>query len=697
MKRIVVIGNGPSLTGFDFHRLDGIDTLGMNAAYRHWDRIDWYPTYYCCLDDQLILTHHEEIRRLVESGKVRSALLEGSFFEFHPDCLNDQRFLSFDEFSPYWHEKRGRYTNRPLRHHSAFVTSAPSKLTTGSGSVRFAAFLGYSEIRLIGIDLRYVEILPEAEATSGIGLRVKSTPLTNPNYFIPDYQQEGDRYNVPNPAQHNGNLHIEAFRVLRDDFAVNTLPVALINCNPSSALCEQAIFPTQDIDILLGPSRLGAVVVPCNAGEKDQILANLKLWAQPAFFPLASPRKSKPILIFAFNNETANLAAEDIERVFHVENLSRFFSGIKFEFFSLFGARDAYIRDYSRQVGEDGFKAGPNNQFFATMRSMVPYGPYVFLMESDCVPIRPDWLGRLMDLVDHSERFWVLGSAYRGVGTLSKNFSRHINGNAVYAVGDPSFQDFVSDFWEPRLKALVRDADRRIAYDCALEVAFNSANSLDSLDETWAKWKDTAHLFRFTDFVRNLSARRDNEEATSDMVQAILADSHETHIVHSQPLAKAVSQILDFGSITPLSIRVQPLVGAPSTQDKTSTESLSFVCYTTGGSATEISGDYVLPGGIENYVICLFGGSISEGEVLECTIDFELKNRALLNISLCRASEGPFEQSKIVNQFAPGRHVLTLRHEFSRAFSAARIQVSSTRDPATLTIHETNMTRARPV
>jgi hypothetical protein len=40
---LVVLGNGPSLAGFDFSRFRGFDAIGMNAAYRYWDEIGWYP------------------------------------------------------------------------------------------------------------------------------------------------------------------------------------------------------------------------------------------------------------------------------------------------------------------------------------------------------------------------------------------------------------------------------------------------------------------------------------------------------------------------------------------------------------------------------------------------------------------------------------------------------------------------------
>ena len=115
MNTIIVIGNGPSLRGFDFTTLRHVDTLGMNAAYRYWDRIDWYPTWYCCLDDQLIITHHEEIKRLVLRGQVKGAFVHGSFFNLHPECA----------------------TNSALRSNSEIKTSAPACSKKVAPSVRF--------------------------------------------------------------------------------------------------------------------------------------------------------------------------------------------------------------------------------------------------------------------------------------------------------------------------------------------------------------------------------------------------------------------------------------------------------------------------------------------------------------------------------------------------------------------------------
>ena len=51
-KTILVLGNGPSLKKFPFTSYE-IPTIGMNVAYRYWEKINWYPTYYACLDDKV--------------------------------------------------------------------------------------------------------------------------------------------------------------------------------------------------------------------------------------------------------------------------------------------------------------------------------------------------------------------------------------------------------------------------------------------------------------------------------------------------------------------------------------------------------------------------------------------------------------------------------------------------------------------
>ncbi|MBK1724678.1 glycosyltransferase family protein [Thiocystis violacea] len=558
----IVIGNGPSLRGFDFHRLAGFTTLGMNAAYRHWDRIGWYPTYYACLDDQLIKTHHAEIERLYAQGLVKKVFVHGSFFEYHAHRLGHSDFTSFDQTSGYWYHQKAKELGLPrLYDKPAFKLSDTSKITTGAHSVRYAANLGHDRIVLLGIDLRYVEILPEAEATSEIGLVIKSTPKCNPNYFFDGYQKAGDLYNIPNPAAHDGNLHPRSFELIPKDFKANAVPCTIYNANRQSILSDRDIFPYVAIEEVTDESHLGSVMVPCNKGEIDAILANFELWNRMEFSPAdRETLQNKPALVFVFNNASGREHQDRITQAFLANGMKRFFSGVCFEYLDLEGDRDVYIRDYTQQVGDHGYKAGPNNQFFSAIRRIAKYGRYTFLMETDCLPIRRGWLTRLQRLVDTSEPFWIMGSAYRGLEKLGKDYVRHLNGNAVYAAGDPDFQTFLTEFWEHHTWRLVRDKDKRLAYDCILEIMF----SQDQIREqaVMDTWKQSAHRFRYVDFLQNISGNMDIAGSDESMISDLRLNSPETYILHNRTVHKIVLAHLAEGKFEP-SLREGSTCGYP--------------------------------------------------------------------------------------------------------------------------------------
>ncbi|HWK14965.1 MAG TPA: FkbM family methyltransferase [Rhizobiaceae bacterium] len=291
-------------------------------------------------------------------------------------------------------------------------------------------------------------------------------------------------------------------------------------------------------------SLLGAVVIPSNSSEVPQILANFALWATPGFAPCIVEPQSKARLIISFNNDTAQAAELQLQAAFEKAGLERYFSSLSFVYCDLYGDKDRYERDYSKAVGQDGFKAGPNNQFFETLRLARGMGPYIFLMEADCVPIRPDWLSRLGHIVSEGDSFWIMGSAYRGAGTLDDQFRRHINGNAIYNVEDPEFIAFIQDWWRPKLASIIAEADKRIAYDCALELAFAKPWREDR--DGWEKWKQVAHEFRFTTYIQNISGNVDINQPRADLVSSLLKDP-ETYVVHNRKVAEAAAAKLKAG------------------------------------------------------------------------------------------------------------------------------------------------------
>ena len=70
-KTLIVMGNGPSLKDVDFDMLSGYDTFGLNAAYRAYPRLNWWPTYHGCFDYRVTDNHKENFIDLINSKKFK--------------------------------------------------------------------------------------------------------------------------------------------------------------------------------------------------------------------------------------------------------------------------------------------------------------------------------------------------------------------------------------------------------------------------------------------------------------------------------------------------------------------------------------------------------------------------------------------------------------------------------------------------
>ena len=245
---VAVLGNGPSLREIDLRAFGNRPTIGMNAAYRHWDRIGWYPTYYCCLDEVVVESHAEEIARLLTEQRVQGAFLSGRFFEIRPEFCEDGRVLNLDLVSDAWFQRRGKASGRYFAYHDAFVSCSPGMITTGSWAVRWAAFLGFTTAYLFGMDVTYVERVEGSVSLGDYRMCMDETPATNPNYFIADYQREGDEYQQPNPSPAEPNLHSAAFAAVQHDFEIQSVGCRVVNAQPNSGISRHRLFPVRQYE-----------------------------------------------------------------------------------------------------------------------------------------------------------------------------------------------------------------------------------------------------------------------------------------------------------------------------------------------------------------------------------------------------------------------------------------------------------------
>lgn len=272
---VLIMGNGPSAKLIDYQRIEqaGFATVGMNAAYRFWDRLDFRPTYYICMDSVLIKSHLDRIFELVEEGRVQRFFLRDEYREIFPQHAQHPRILWFSELR--------------AQTGSLFDTNM---ITTGSWALRWMAHEGHQHIGTIGIDANYVELLKEAKRLGDgkdLRLELAATPHFNPNYFFADYQQKGDQYNVPNSPDYlkaTGQLvHVDALKRARDDIARQRPAVRISDCSP---IATHGVFSRCSLDRFLSMGDLSVVTSFYEKAPADDLLNGVAIAVDNADNPL---------------------------------------------------------------------------------------------------------------------------------------------------------------------------------------------------------------------------------------------------------------------------------------------------------------------------------------------------------------------------------------------------------------------------
>lgn len=139
-RRCFIIGNGPSLSIDDLEKLKNEDCFGVNEIHRIFPKTKWRPKYYVIMDRYSKSTP-EEINN-VESQYV----FLGDYYCRYNEvkrkdaiCIHQRLFL-------------GKNSYPCSEHIGKYVTNSP---TVSFAAMQIAAYLGYSEIYLLGIDHSY--------------------------------------------------------------------------------------------------------------------------------------------------------------------------------------------------------------------------------------------------------------------------------------------------------------------------------------------------------------------------------------------------------------------------------------------------------------------------------------------------------------------------------------------------------------
>lgn len=235
------------------------------------------------------------------------------------------------------------------------------------------------------------------------------------------------------------------------------------------------------------------VEVPFTAADVSVILRTHVLWSR---FPpcTSSLHKDRTGLLFLFNGRCEDSSAcEQVKQ--RLTQYASCFGDVRVQDARLSSREDRY--DKLRRSAS--WVAGPNNLFHrAVAIAQSARYTHMFQLEPDVLPIRAGWLDRAQCLASISDQAWVIGSALRAnctreetTGTcvqLPEEFAGHINGNAIYAVGDAAFASY--------LRSTRQGRTGRMAYDLALHVTRNRYSQ--------PRRRELLHRFQHSSFVVNM-------------------------------------------------------------------------------------------------------------------------------------------------------------------------------------------------
>lgn len=179
-ERAFLLGNGPSLNQTELYLLADEATMCFNRFDLILDRFEWHPTYFTVIDDRVLLDSIAEVNAI-------SRLSGRSFFpDIHPYNIDFRPLIEKRE------DVQWLFLDRP--DFSDELPYCGINKTVANVGLQILAFLGFTEIYLLGVDMTYS--LPATAKIEG-ARNVTATEDDDENHFDPRYFGAGRQYHVP--------------------------------------------------------------------------------------------------------------------------------------------------------------------------------------------------------------------------------------------------------------------------------------------------------------------------------------------------------------------------------------------------------------------------------------------------------------------------------------------------------------------
>jgi len=148
-----IIGNGPSLTSADLESIKGHVSFASNRIYKLFDKTDWRPTYWMCIDKSI----------LCEDAKIIHSI--GNFICFISSAA--QNFGVKAASNIYYIFVRSLFyiknygTNFKVGFSEHMDIASETGYSVTYDAIQMAVYMGFRKIYLLGVDHNYSRKLDE--------------------------------------------------------------------------------------------------------------------------------------------------------------------------------------------------------------------------------------------------------------------------------------------------------------------------------------------------------------------------------------------------------------------------------------------------------------------------------------------------------------------------------------------------------
>lgn len=277
-----------------------------------------------------------------------------------------------------------------------------------------------------------------------------------------------------------------------------------------------------------------AIVIPIIRQEMN----SLKEWIKGCPTPGGNVQ-----IYLSIDNQWRDKEKSDLLKVHKkslVKNCSLQFINCEIEPTQSFYERDKSIERFDTNRHPYGKKSGPNIQFFRSLRKIATKQPSLsglLLLETDAHPILNNWIFELNQRIQwFGDKVYVAGSRPVIANTIGP-IQNHINGNAIYNLGNSDFFNFLQ-FWEEILIESIK-LNPDLAYDVALEWSYHTSrfsNSHGPLERFWGN--ESARRYKngcidISNYILNVSGYSKLEHARLQ-IEKLLEKKPRTTILHGK-------------------------------------------------------------------------------------------------------------------------------------------------------------------